>query len=221
MRWLAVDPLMLYRAPVHELDQLVDLTREHHHADPVPGQLPQQAVQIPLGVQVDAPRRIVEQKDGGADGEPPRHHDLLLIASAEGRDGEVCRGELDREPVPVAAQAPVGPRPAEHSELPIDGERRRSEVVADGQGGEQRLRPAIAGYVGDANRGCLLARPDGRLRVVVKADDLSLGRPVGERSEERVLPMAFEAGQTDHLAGSQREVDRRRASAQSHAASLQ
>src|SRR3954454_22327668 len=66
---------------VHQLDVLVDLGREHHDRDALAGEVAEQRVEIALGADVDAPRRVVEQQDLRVRGQPAGHHDLLLVAA--------------------------------------------------------------------------------------------------------------------------------------------
>src|SRR3954469_1772520 len=69
---------------VHQLDVLVDLGREHHDRDALAGEVGQQVVEVALGADVHAPRRVVEQQDLRVGGQPARHDDLLLVAAREG-----------------------------------------------------------------------------------------------------------------------------------------
>src|SRR4051812_20621124 len=50
---------------VHQLDVLVDLRREHHDRHALPGEIGEQRVEVALGPDVDAARRVVEQQDPG------------------------------------------------------------------------------------------------------------------------------------------------------------
>src|SRR3954452_9919569 len=66
---------------VHQLDVLVDLGREHHDRDALAGEVEQQVIEVALGPDVDAARRVVEQQHLGVGGQPARYDDLLLVAA--------------------------------------------------------------------------------------------------------------------------------------------
>ena len=71
--------------------QLRELGRDHHDAEPRGGQLADHAVDLGLGADVDAARRLVEQQHPAAAQQPAREHDLLLVAA----------GQLAHDPVAV------------------------------------------------------------------------------------------------------------------------
>jgi hypothetical protein len=87
-------PLQLvgHRAPVqHEhsmtgVGQLLDLRREPDDADPFGGQPGDRRVELLLGADVDAARRVVEQHHLAAALHPPAEDDLLLVAARERAD---------------------------------------------------------------------------------------------------------------------------------------
>ena len=67
---------------VHQLDVLVELGRQHHDREPLARERAEQRVEVVLGADVDAARRVVEQQDLGPEREPAGDHDLLLVAAA-------------------------------------------------------------------------------------------------------------------------------------------
>src|SRR4051812_17614556 len=145
---------------VHELDELVDLGGEHHDRDALGREPGQQPVEVALGVEIDAARRVVEEQDRGLRRQPARHDDLLLVAAAERRDRQPGRAERDRQLLLEARQAAVGARAGQQPRALVGRERRGREVLPDGQGGEQRLRAAIARDVDDAEVRGLRRRAD-------------------------------------------------------------
>src|SRR6478672_3012707 len=78
--------LLEHEHPVHQLDQLVDLGREHHDGDPLGRELREQVVDVALRAEVDAAGRVVEQQDAWLGCEPAGDDDLLLVPSREGHD---------------------------------------------------------------------------------------------------------------------------------------
>ena len=56
--------------PIHQLDVLVELGREHHHRQAFARQLGEQLVEVALGADVDPAGRVVQQQDPRFGGEP-------------------------------------------------------------------------------------------------------------------------------------------------------
>src|SRR3954454_3346880 len=117
---------------IHQLDVLVDLGGEHHDRHAVGGEVQQQAVEVALGVDVDASRRVVEEQHLRLGGQPAGHDDLLLVAARERGDRILGVAELDPQPVDVAAQARAGARGRDQPAARVAAERDDAEVLADG-----------------------------------------------------------------------------------------
>ena len=68
---------------VGQLEQFGEIGTHHEHGCAVVGQLPDQAVDLDLGADIDPTRRLVEDDHVGLTAEPLGQHDLLLVAAAE------------------------------------------------------------------------------------------------------------------------------------------
>ena len=85
---------------------------------PPRGDLADQLVEIGLGLDVDADRRLVDDQDLGIGGEPLGDRHLLLVAAGEVADGLRERRRADLEPLdeglrPPGSRAPGAIRPSE------------------------------------------------------------------------------------------------------------
>ena len=93
----AGDPTVLHaHDAVGEPEDLGQLGRDQQDPDPLLRQRLDQRVDLGLGADVDAPRRLVEDQHLGLGGEPAGEHDLLLVAAREladrlGSDGVLTR----------------------------------------------------------------------------------------------------------------------------------
>ena len=87
---------------------------------PFLSRLAEQPIDLRLGADVDADRRLVEDEELGAVIEPFADHDLLLVAAGKARDQGGARGRLDLH----VADLPVR-RPGFPSRLLISGPRLR------------------------------------------------------------------------------------------------
>ena len=65
------------------LDHLLELRGDHQHAEPLAGQLPDQAQDLGLGAHIDAAGRLVEDQELGVHAEPAGEQHLLLVAAGE------------------------------------------------------------------------------------------------------------------------------------------
>ncbi len=84
--------------PVAHAEDLGQLGRDHQDRQALGGQLAHQSVDLGLGADVDALRRLVEDQQARARGQPPRQRDLLLVAAREVADRGVEVGRLDPQP---------------------------------------------------------------------------------------------------------------------------
>ena len=75
------------------------------------GELADEGVDLVLGADVDAPRRVVEQDDGRGHLQPLGQHDLLLVAARQRRHGGRRSGGLDAEPGDLPIGDGVGGAP--------------------------------------------------------------------------------------------------------------
>ena len=81
---------------VGEPDQFRHLRRDQDDTDAACRQLVDQPVDLGLGADVDAARRLVEDEQHRLPGQPARQHDLLLVAAGQLRNLFVEVGRLDR-----------------------------------------------------------------------------------------------------------------------------
>ena len=89
---------------VRALDDLLELRRDHQHAEPLVGELADQRLDLGLGADVDAACRLVENQQLRIGAEPARQQHLLLVAAGEladllldarGLDGETFHELVD------------------------------------------------------------------------------------------------------------------------------
>ena len=71
---------------VGEADQFGHLGRDQDDADAACRELVDQPVDLRLGADVDAARRLVEDEQHRLPRQPARQHDLLLVAAGQLRD---------------------------------------------------------------------------------------------------------------------------------------
>ena len=171
--------------PVHQLEVLVDLGRQHDDGQPGGGQLAQQRVDVALGADVDAAGGVVEQQHRRVAGERAGDDHLLLVAAGQRGDRVGVAAEPDLEPVDVAREPGGGVAGGDQPAARIGGQRRGREVLPDRQRREDRLLAPVPGDVGDPRR-----RAGGRARP--------------QRPQVLVLALALEAGEADDLPGPQR-----------------
>ena len=145
------------------------------------GEVQQQRVEVALGADVDAARRVVEQQHLRVGRQPARHDDLLLVAARQRGDRVLGIAEHDPQPVDVLRQPRARARVRQQPSRRVALQRRDAEVLA---------RPT---WTRTATRRGARA---GRRR-----------RPRRRRSErrKRVLTVALEPGEPDELARAQLE----------------
>ena len=103
-----------------------------------------------LGADVDAPRRLIEDQELGIVGEPFAEHDLLLIAAGKPACDLVDRTCLDAETRDALKRHPPLRRAVDESGARQRPKRRERKIVQDAHPPDQALRGAIFRHVGDA-----------------------------------------------------------------------
>ena len=92
-RELAGDPALVHdQHAVGHPEHLGQLGGDHQHREALARELGHQAVHLGLGADVDAARRLVDDQDLRAGGEPLAEHDLLLVAARQEADGVGAAG---------------------------------------------------------------------------------------------------------------------------------
>ncbi len=95
-----------------EVEHLGHLARDQHDGTACGGELVDERVNLRLGADVDAARRLVEDQHGASRGEPLRQHDLLLVAARQRGGRRVEPRRLDPEALEERLRPPaVRPRP--------------------------------------------------------------------------------------------------------------
>jgi hypothetical protein len=108
VRYLAGDLAVDHdQDPVAELHQLVEVRRDHQHCGSGLDQVVDLPVDLHLRADVDTDRRLVEDVQVRATGQPPADHDLLLVAAGELADLLLRPGGRDVQPVQQAAHLPA------------------------------------------------------------------------------------------------------------------
>ncbi len=169
------------------------------------GQVAEQDVDLLLGPDVDASRRVEAQHRAHPAGDPTRDRDLLLVAAGQAPnlaarsriDLELGDGTVDHAALGAHVdQPPVGEA----------GRDRQGDVLAHRALHQQGLG-AIGRHVDET-------RPDGVGRVAERHggpvdQQLTAGRPIGSGQdvEQLVLALPFESHDPEHLAGIQVERD--------------
>ena len=164
-------------------------------------------VDLDAGADVHALRRLVKQEHPGMTAEPPGQDDLLLVAAGQGAERLLVRGGLDAVVDDRSAGVDgLGAVPVSQS-LPVVAHLAGGDVLAQAHLEESRLGCAVLGDIGEA---CVhglvniaeLYRP---------AFEQELSRGDREGSEDRLQELAAtgaqQAGDPEHLALAQHEVD--------------
>ena len=119
---------------VGQQQQLRHLRRHHDDAEPLRGELEDQPVDLLLGADVDAARRLVEQQDARLGRQPFADHDLLLVAAGERGGCLIDAGAADREPLDhVGGERALRGRSARRpnrDSAPIEGSATLSQIEA-------------------------------------------------------------------------------------------
>ena len=76
-------PVAQHEHAVRALDDLLELGGDHQHAQALIGEFADERLNLGLGADVDAARRLVEDQELRIGAEPSRQQDLLLIAAGK------------------------------------------------------------------------------------------------------------------------------------------
>src|SRR5437763_11452117 len=146
-----------HRAPVaHDddarasLDQLLQLRRDHQHAQALGGQLVDERLDFALRAHVNAARRLVEDEELRVLAEPAREQNLLLVAARKLTNLLLRARSLDAEPTHIILDHLVLPRARDDAHPRHLGQRRQRQVLAHGEFGDDALGLAVFGEEGQA-----------------------------------------------------------------------
>ena len=96
---LAADAALMHdQDAIADADHLFHVAGNHQHGDAGVGEGADQAVDLALGADIDAARRLVEQHDIRRHRQPFGKHDLLLVAARQGAGHARDRWRPDVEP---------------------------------------------------------------------------------------------------------------------------
>ena len=170
------------------------------------GQLAHQPVDLLLGADVDATRRLRKQVDFGRQRQPLGDRDFLLVAAAQPDERLARRAQPDAQLVDQPIHETPLPLPIEETEAVEPIEAGQGEVLTGRELDDQAIGLAVLGNVGNP----ALHRRTGtahRDRLIAE-QDLSLNRMDAEEGgEELPLPLALQAAQAEDLAAMEIEAD--------------
>ena len=191
---------------VRQPGHLGQVARREHHRHPVGGERPHEAVDLGLGADVDAARRLVEQQHARARAQPLREHDLLLVAARELPRALVRARGADGQPLALLLERRAlarGRQPAARRDRGEVGERR---VGPHREQEHEALGLALLGHEDEpgadrvahrrADRAVAYAHLAGRAAV-----------HAGERAQQPAAARAEQAGDRDDLALADLEVE--------------
>ena len=194
--------------PVAEAFQLPDVGRHDDHPGARVSHLPEDAVDLGPGADVDSRGRLVRQQQRDALVEQrPGQQDLLLVTPGQAQHVGVDRGGLDGQAVPLRLDGPGLGALVHHPPAAELAERGDHRVLPDRQCPEEALAEPVRGQVHHARlqRGVRLAWLE---RHAAQVRPAGRGPQPRQRAQEFALPVAHDAGQPDDLArrGGQRDV---------------
>ena len=193
--------------PIRALHDLLEVGADEDDGQTLAGEVAHERLDLGLGADVDAARRVVEDEEPRGGGQHAGQEHLLLVAARE--LGELLVGSrgLDAQPLDeLLGDAPlVGAD--EQTAAGQSRQDRERDVVLDRERGDDALGLAVLGDEGDAGRdgGAGGAAPDlpalhrdrARIERLRAEDGLGRGR----------APGAQEARQADDLAAVHRDID--------------
>ena len=160
-----------------------------------------------LGPDIDATRRLVEDQELGLIGEPFAQHDLLLIAAGELARDLLERARLDRKALDaVTGELALGGAIDKAAERDF-AERGETEILAHRHRPHQSLRAAIFRHIAYAERAGLRGGVDVD-RPTADFDFAAFGACDAEnRVRQFAAARADEAGEADDFAGAHGKAD--------------
>ena len=167
------------------------------------GQPPQQLIDLLLGADIDAARRIVEQDDARLAHQPFGDDHLLLVAARQRADRYVEAGRLDVEQLHHLVDQPLLLVAVDDSALRHTVQHGEGEVLAHRHRQHQALGLAVLRDQRHADR-CRAGRRRGWLMAVgVTVDQDGAGRAAQhaeQRQQQVALTLPVQAAEADHFA---------------------
>ena len=169
---LAGDPaLVQHQDAVADADQLRQLRRDRDDADALVGEVAQDGVDLRLGADVDAARRLVDEEHARVDGKQLGQRHLLLVAAGKLRHRLVHAGAANAEPLAHRFGERRLAAPAHHEAARHALQVERGNVLGDRQVEEDAVALAVLAEIDDplADRGQVVALPDLRAVAIDRA----------------------------------------------------
>ena len=160
---LAGDPaLVQHQYAVADADQLRQFRRDRDDAHALVGEVAQDRVDLRLGADVDAARRLVDEEHARVDGKQLRQRHLLLVAARKLRHRLVDAGAANAEPLAHRFGERRLAAPAHHETARHALQVERGNVLGDREIEEDAVALAVFAEIDDplADRGEVVALPD-------------------------------------------------------------
>ncbi|EGE60673.1 hypothetical protein RHECNPAF_1360050 [Rhizobium etli CNPAF512] len=188
------------------MDELRRIGTDENDEPPLGGEGAQHQVDFPLGLDVDAARRIVEEQNGRIERQPLGQRHLLLVAAGK-RLHRASGIALDRQ-----AAGEIGDQAAFRRQVaqPIAGEpseRGQDEIGGDRVRQHQSLMFAVGRHIDDARR---IRRADTCRQTGISRyfrPGSRRGNRAIEPEQQVFLPLSHQPADTDDLAGAGEEAD--------------
>ena len=200
--------------PRAEVQEFLDLAGQEHDGIALGGKITQIAIQVELGADIDAARRIVQHQHSRFFGKRAGNQHFLLVAARQRGDEIVAAAHAHRQLAcfPVEDRRQLGRvDQVEETARPVFAVDRDQQVLENRQIGENALFLAVAADIADlvaARRGQILDRVRGL--VADKRDPACCQRLHASDATRKIgLALAVEAGDPDDLAGIQGKMDGR------------
>ena len=194
-------PVAQHEDPIGAFDDLLELRGNHQHAEALVGEFLDERLDLGLGADVDAARRLVEDEQLGVGAQPARQQHLLLVAAGQLADLLLGARGLDRqardEPVDDRALA----RLVDDAGAGESRQQRERDVLAHRHVGNDALDLAILGAEADAERD-RVGRLAGRSGLAHQSNGAGVGRIGAENGARDFGPArSQQAGEPDDLSG--------------------
>lgn len=192
---------------VGALDEFLDVGGDEQDGEAFAGEVVDEALDLGLGADVDAPGGLVEQQDLGLQAEPAGQQDLLLVAAGEFADLLLGARGLDPQPLHEDVDDAVLLGTGDDAGTGEAGHRGQHDVLADREAGHDAFGLAVLGQQADA-------RPDGagggEAAQGASADAQFAGvqrEGAGQGLRGLTAAGAEESAEAEHLARVQRQGD--------------
>ena len=187
---------------VGALDHLLELGGDHQHAEPLIGELADQRLDLGLGADVDAARRLVEDQELRVHAQPAGEQHLLLIAAGQLADLLLGARALDAEPRDEAVDDLALPGLVDDAGARQLRQQRQRQVLAHRHVGDDALDLAVLGAEADAGGDAPPTASRSARSLPPNADRAAVGRSAPKIARAiSVRPEPSRPGEPDDLAG--------------------